>query len=211
MDLSGLQFGRYSVVGLTEVDAKRGAMWRCQCSCGSVRVVAGHDLRRGTKSCGCLHHELLAVRNTMHGATGSYAFRVWTAMKRRCGNPRDISYRNYGALGVVVCDRWRNDFAAFVADMGAPPSRDYSIDRYPNKSGNYEPDNCRWATRAEQARNKRTNVRYSYHGKSLLLEEISAACGVPQSTLRRRLIAGLPMEMATKQGRLGWSLRLLLS
>jgi hypothetical protein len=79
-------------------------------------------------------------------------------MKARCYNPNNSQYHNYGARGITVCERWKNSFEAFLADMGPRPSSTHSIDRWPDKNGNYEPGNCRWATSAQQNTNTRTNV-----------------------------------------------------
>ena len=96
--------------------------------------------------------------NSKHGdarkgaRTREYA--SWTAMKDRCCNPRNPSYRRYGAKGIVICDRWLTSYADFRSDMGPRPPNT-TIDRFPNNAGNYEPGNCRWATPLEQAANRR--------------------------------------------------------
>lgn len=90
-----------------------------------------------------------------HGCTHAPEYRVWAGMHQRCGNPKNVRYSRYGGRGISVCEQW-SDFACFLEDMGKRPSKDHSLDRYPDNDGNYEPGNCRWATRSQQQQNKAT-------------------------------------------------------
>jgi len=131
--------------------------WLCACDCGSYSVVMGARLRRGrTRSCGCLQKEQAKISVRTHGQSYSPTYRAWTSMKTRCCNPRYTDYPSYGAKGITVCPRWQESFEAFFADMGPKPDGK-TIDRFPNKTGNYEPGNCRWATPEEQSQNQRSN------------------------------------------------------
>jgi hypothetical protein len=129
-------------------------MWACVCDCGTERVVSGNRLRRGgSVSCGCAARDALIKRNTKHGLSGTRAYQTWKHIKNRCFNPRADNYRHYGGRGISIHENWRENFPAFYADMGDPPSG-LSIDRI-NVDGNYEPGNCRWATPLTQTANRR--------------------------------------------------------
>lgn len=125
-------------------------MWDCLCSCGNQTTVRGAHLRGSDcQSCGCLALE----GKTLHGLSKTTEHVIWSGILQRCENKNNHGYRNYGGRGIKVCSRWK-DFENFYADMGRRPSSKHSIDRI-NNDGDYEPNNCRWATVSQQLANRR--------------------------------------------------------
>lgn len=154
--LVGKRFGRWTVIAAADVDGRQQSQWECRCDCGTVRVVPGDNLKAGrSTSCGCFRREVVGERFTTHGGTETSEYASWKAMKQRCLDPNRINFKNYGGRGITVCERWRDSFENFLADMGPKPTPEHSIDRWPDNDGNYEPTNCRWATDSEQQRNTR--------------------------------------------------------
>lgn len=165
VDLTGRKFGTLTAMRLAGSrvvgnQGKRFLVWACKCDCGKSVDVIGNKLKTGhVKSCGCATRQMVSATKTRHGennrVTGmSPEYRAWYAMKTRCGNPKQGSWRSYGGRGIKVCDRWARLFENFLEDMGRKPSPSHSLDRI-DVNGNYEPSNCRWATPLEQRLNQR--------------------------------------------------------
>lgn len=163
-DLTGKKFGYIKVLDFAYVK-HRQAYWNCVCQCGKKLVINGVSLRTGdTKSCGCM-------RNVKHHLTSHPLFSVWTNMKCRCNNPNDKSYKHYGGRGIKICDEWLDDFMTFYEwSITNGYKKGLSIDRI-DVNGNYEPSNCRWATRSIQANNKRNTLIIDFNGKSYTLSD----------------------------------------
>lgn len=185
IDLSGQRFGR--LVALTPMPPKKkggSTRWLCRCDCGNESTPATAQLRRNrAKSCGCLQIESVRSSNTTHGQYKSPEYRAWVALVSRCTIRTNGSFPNYGGRGISVCERW-SDFSAFLQDMGQRP-KGTTIDRIDN-NGNYEPSNCRWATKEEQESNKRTTVLVTFNGKTMTYSQWGRELNTDPGILRQR-------------------------
>lgn len=209
--MAGRRVGRLHVIRRHGVHAtRRQIIWRCHCSCGAVALVCSNNLRgpRVTQSCGCLHREaarLVGARSATHheaGVSRTTEYVIWMGMRERCNNPKDHAYPSYGGRGIKVCRRW-DTFTHFLVDMGRRPSRLHSLDRKDNDKG-YTPSNCRWATKREQAENRRSARLISYDGVTRTLGGWARAVGIGGAALADRLRRGWPLSSAlTRRGNQG--------
>ena len=193
-DLVGLQFTRLTVIDFDGVRGKH-SFWKCECECGSVLVVSSCNLVRGnTKSCGCLQIERTKKALTTHGRSDATIYNMWRTMVNRCYNKTQDSYSNYGGRGMAVCKRWLK-FENFLDDMGDRPFLNAQIDRIDNNKG-YQPDNCRWVTPKENARNKLNTIMLFWEGKETPLIELGEKYGVHYKCLYKRIRSGWTIEKA---------------
>ena len=176
--------GRVELVG-SFLNGKSKALYRCL-EHGEEHEALPSNVAGG----GGLHCcRVAAGRRGKHHMTGTPTWRSWEGMRARCGRQTDPEWLNYGGRGVTVCERWQGSFEAFYEDMGERPLGT-TLDRYPNRDGNYEPGNCRWATIEEQNNNKRTNRIVSFNGQAMTMTQAARASGVPIGTLKARVYAG---------------------
>ena len=196
IDRTGQRFGRLTALRRGPdrqwPSSRPTPTWTCLCDCGKTVTVDGVHLTSGrTKSCGCLNEIQRRENGKTHGRCNTTEHVIWRSMIQRCTNPKSPAYAIYGGRGVPVCDRWRA-FENFYADMGPRPA-DMTLDRRDN-NGPYSPENCRWATKEQQARNKSTTRLIEFQGRKVSLAELSELSGVPYTRLLGRLQRGYADE-----------------
>lgn len=154
-NITGQRFGRLIALYDTGDRLHKSVVWLLKCDCGNTHKASMGNLRQGyVTSCGCLYKEINGSWQTTHGMHLSKTYRSWASMIQRCNNKNNSRYHRYGGRGITVCGSWLNSFENFLSDMGERP-KGMTLDRYPNNDGNYESSNCRWATPAQQANNRR--------------------------------------------------------
>ena len=185
-DITDQRFGRLAILHRVENDSKGNTKWLCQCDCGNRTTVKAYTLISGhTKSCGCLHKEILLIANVKHGLKHSPEYNCWCNMMQRCYNKNNSGFIYYGARGIKVDKRWHL-FSNFIIDMGHKPDLGYTIERIDN-NGDYELGNCKWATQKEQGRNKRNTHWITFNDQTKSLVEWSEILGVHHDVLYSRL------------------------
>lgn len=195
----GMKCGRLTVLR-TYRDGKH-LRAECLCECGKICTPIATNVRPNKQvSCGCYRHEVLkaGVHPKTHGQSNrkkpTSEYWAWGAMKRRCNVASDKMYPHYGGRGIYVCDRWLR-FENFFSDMGKKPSRSHSLERI-NNDGPYSRENCRWATKKEQASNTRGNVILNVMGKQMLLRDVAVLFGLDQGVISKRMKSGLSVMEA---------------
>lgn len=204
-DLTGIRFGRLTVISRAENDKNGKPMWNCVCDCGTEKVLSTSSLQTGTKSCGCYRREWASTIKVKHGGCRrgkrDRLYSVWNMIKQRCLDPNCKSYKNYGGRGITICDEWSNDYETFRTwslQNGYDPeakNHECTIDRIDNDKG-YSPDNCRWVEMKVQARNTRANRIIEYNGEEKTLAEWGEETGILPITIHHRLKSGWTLEEA---------------
>lgn len=169
-------------------------MWLCRCDCGTEKIVRGHDLKGGTRSCGCSRRYNTGLYQ--HGLSDTRLHRIWRSIKDRCYNPNNQDYKHYGGRGISVCDEWKSDFMVFYKwALSTGYGEELTIDRI-DTNGWYSPENCRWVSMIEQSNNRRNNKVITFRGESLTIAQWSRKTGVKYGDIQNRLNYGYSFEEA---------------
>lgn len=192
-DLQGQKIGSWTVgERLTRRTSGGRSMvyWLCECECGKTKEVASSSLRARTSlSCGHGRSDLSTAQATIHGMSRTPEYKTWLRMRERCSGLGEWTNPDYAARGIRVCEDWSESFEAFFEDMGPKPGSRYSIERN-DVNGDYTPQNCRWATRFEQANNKRNNRFLTFRGRTLTFAQWARETGLTSATIRNRIERG---------------------
>lgn len=194
-DLVGKKIACLLILG-TE---KKGKCWylKYRCDCGKIGAANASNIKRGlTRSCGCMQISTSVQKRTKHGRCETSEYRAWRKMKERCYDPKNVRYEHYMKKGIIVCDHWLHSFENFFADMGERPSANHSIGRIHNDK-NYEPSNCEWQTREQQANNMSNNRFETYNGETLTVAQWARRFDIPYRWLINKMYKpGMTIEKA---------------
>ena len=188
LNLTGERFGKLVAIKTIGKNKNGGYLWQCKCDCGNEIIANVGNLKNGhTKSCGCLRADRCKMKFTKHGLEHTRLYGIWSDMRLRCYDEKNISYNRYGGRGITICDEWKNDIKAFYDWAMANGYKDsLTIDRIDN-DGNYCPENCRWVTVKEQASNRRSNILVTHNGKTQTMKEWAHEVGIPYKAVWARM------------------------
>lgn len=194
IDMTASRYGSITALSATGRASSGDRKWLFACDCGNKFEANGYYARSGKiASCPSCSAERIRIASVKHGLTNTPEFEVWTGMHTRCYNANSKDFKDYGLRGIAICERWRLSFEDFLSDMGSRPSPLHSIDRKDN-DGDYEPNNCYWATQKEQANNKRNNVNLEINGVTQTLSQWANLKGVNVATVWIRHQQGIRGE-----------------
>lgn len=191
---AGQEYGNWTALRFSGLNKAGGRCWECRCICGVMAVISASRLKsKLTKNCiACRPPSSQALPR--HGKTRQPPHNIWCGMRQRCENPKSPAYKGYGGRGIKMCERW-HVFENFWADMGPTYKEGLTIERIDN-DGDYCPENCRWATRGEQNRNKRNSRMVTHDGLTMCMVDWAIKTGIKRETIRERLKAGWAVKAA---------------
>jgi len=182
IDITGKKTGKLTVIKFS-YNKNQSNYWECLCECGKTILASTARINYDLQSCGCI----LKEKNVKHGFYNHPLYKVYRGMLYRCYNTKSKWFHLYGGMGVIVCDEWINNPKSFYDwALSNGYIKGLQIDRFPNKNGNYEPINCRWATPKENSNNTRDNVILTFNGLSLTISEWSEKLNIPAVKIRNR-------------------------
>jgi len=200
-DLTGKTYGLLSVLSYAGKNKHGISMWLCRCECGTEKVICSMGMKAGkTTSCGCWRAKILTagrmqLQSGNDGRSKTREYRLWANIIYRCCTQSCQQFDDYGGRGITVCKRWRESFKAFLEDMGTAPTPKHTIDRKDN-DGPYSKKNCRWATRKEQANNRRGCRMLEYKGETKTMSAWASEFGINVHTIMSRLRMGWTVAKA---------------
>lgn len=202
-DFSNKRFGKLLAIKRIGNNKYKQSLWLCKCNCGREVIIRAYCLKNGsTKSCGCYRKEFKCYNAKYNAKKYNRLYNIWKGINRRCYNKKDSSYNLYGGRGIIVCDDWKNDFEKFkdwAFENGY--AEHLTIDRI-NNDGNYEPNNCRWATKKEQNSNTRRNIYITFNGETKVASDWAKQTGIGLYTILYRIRKNKPIEEIFYKGNL---------
>lgn len=185
---------QYIILGYSHTNKNYIKYFNAICVCGKENKLTSQEVKKNI-SCGCLSR---FTKHKTHGLSKSAEYKSWQSIKERCINTNNIAYKNYGGRGIKMCNEWAVNFSAFLLDMGFKPTINHTIERV-DVNGNYQKDNCIWATRKQQANNRRSNYMITYKGVTKNRSEWADLIGVSVRTIASRCRANKPIEIILKE------------